>query len=50
MKVIVLKYTPEDLNDIKPLLPSLITYVASRDEQAPENVFQPLAFGNKNVF
>ena len=48
MKVIVLKYTPEVLDDIKPLLPSLASrYVASRYEQAPEHVFQPLDFGNK---
>ena len=51
MKVIVLKYTPEDLNDIKPIFPSLAsTYVASRYEQAPEYVFQPLSVDNKNVF
>ena len=51
MKGIVLKYTPEDLDDIKPILPSLASkYVASRYEQAPEHVFQPLAFGYKNVF
>ena len=47
MKVIVLKYTPEVLDDIKPLKPSLASrYVAGRYEQAPEHVFQPLAFGN----
>ena len=47
MNVIVLKYTPEDLDDIKPFLPSLASrYVASRYEQAPEYMFQPLAFGN----
>ena len=47
-----IKYTPEVLDDIKPLLPSLASrYVASRYEQAPEPVFQPLAFGNKkNIF
>ena len=51
MKVIVLKYTLEDFDDIKPLLPSLTSrYVASRYEQAPEDVFKPLAFGNKNIF
>ena len=51
MKVKVLKYTPEDWDNIKPLLPGLASrYVASRYEQAPEHVFQPLAFGNKNVF
>ena len=45
MKVLDLKYTPGDLDDIKPLLPSLASrYVASRYEQAPEHVFQPLAF------
>ena len=48
MKVIVLKYTPEVLDDIKPSLAS--RYVAGRYEQAPEHVFQPLAFGKKNVF
>ena len=48
MKVIDLKYIPEDLDDIKPLLPSLASKcVASRYEQAPKRVFQPLAFGNK---
>ena len=51
MKIIVLKYTPEDFDNIKPLLPSLASkYVALRYEQAPEHVFQPLAFGNKNIF
>ena len=45
LKGIVLKYSPEDLDDIKPLLPSFASkYVASRYEQAPEHVFQPLAF------
>ena len=42
---------PEDLDDIKPLLSSLASrYVASWYEQAPEHVFQPFTFGNKNVF
>ena len=50
MKVIDSKYIPEDVDDIKPLLPSLASnVVASRYEQAPKDVFQPLAFGNKNV-
>ena len=36
----ILKYTHEDLDDIKALLPSLTSiYVASRYEQAPEHVF-----------
>ena len=48
MKVIVLKYTPEVLDDIESLLPSLASrYVALRYEQAPEHVFQPIACGNK---
>ena len=43
--------TPEDLDNIKLLLLSLASrYVASRYEQAPEHVFQPLSVGNKNVF
>ena len=51
MKVIVLKYTHEDLDDIKPVLPSVVSrYVASRYEQAPKHVFQLLSVGNKNVF
>ena len=51
MNVIVLKYTPQILDDIKLLLPSLASrYVALRYEQAPDHVFVPLAFGNKNVF
>ena len=51
MKVIVLKYTPEDFDNIKPLLPSLaISYVATRYEQALEYVFQPLALGKPNIF
>ena len=50
MKVIDLKYIPEDLDDIKPVLPSIANKcVASRYEQAPKYVFQPLAFGNKNI-
>ena len=51
MKVIAFKYTPEDLDDIKPLLPGLTRrYVASSYEQASDHVFQPLAFGSKNIF
>ena len=50
MKV-ALKYTPEVLDDIKLLLPSVESrYVAWRYEQAPEHVFQPFAFNNKNLF
>ena len=48
MNAIVLKYTPEDLDDIKPLLPGVASrYVASRYMQAQKHLFQPLAFGNK---
>ena len=51
MKVMVLKYTTEDLDDIKSLFSSLPSiYVASSYEQAPEHVFQALDFGNKNIF
>ena len=51
MKVTVLKYTAEDFDNIKPLLPSLASrYVATRYEQAPEDVFQPLALGKKKIF
>ena len=50
MNVIFLKLTPENLDDIKPLKPSLKSrYVASRYDQAPEHAFQPVAFGNKNL-
>ena len=39
-------YIPEDLDNIKPLLPSLASKcVASKYVQYPKNVFQPLAFG-----
>ena len=49
--VIVLKYIPEDLVDIKPLLHSFASKcVASRYEQAPKYMFQPLDFGNKKPY
>ena len=42
-KVLALRYTPEDLNNIKPLLPSLASInVASRYEQAPAHVVSSL--------
>ena len=48
MKIIDLRYNPEDFDDIKPLLPSLVSKCnASRYEQTPKQVFQSLAFGNK---
>ena len=48
--VFKLKYIPEDLDDIQYLLTSHAgKCVASRYEQALKVVFQPLAFGNKNV-
>ena len=51
MKIIDFKYITEDLDNIKPILPSIASkYVASRYEQALKHVFQPLAFGNKDVF
>ena len=51
MMVIDLKYMPEDLVNIKPLLPSLARkFVASRYEQASKHVFQPIALRNQNVF
>ena len=51
MKIVVLKYIPEDLDNIMPLLPSLASRcVALGYQQAPEHVFQPLAFGDKNIF
>ena len=50
MNVIDLKYIPEDLDDIKPLLPSLASKcVPSRYEQTSSNVFQLFAFGNINI-
>ena len=50
MKGIDLKYIPEDLDNIKPLLPSLLSKGdALRYEQVPNHEFQPFAFDEKDV-